>query len=209
MPLDFKKERKDLYEPKTTSSIIDVPEMVFIAVDGRGDPNTSTEYAAAVEVLYGFSYSIKMGNKSVLEYVVPPLEGLWSIDGSYFAGGGEAIIDKSKFEWTSLIRQPDFVTPEVFEAARASLAKKKPELDTSKARLVKITEGPCVQVMHIGPYDNEPATIAAMDRYAVENGYVVDISETRRHHEIYLGDPRKTAPDKLRTIIRHPVRKAE
>ena len=236
MPLDFKKERKDLYEPKTTPSIIDVPEMVFIAVDGKGDPNTSAEYAAAIEVLYGFSYTIKMGNKSVLEYVVPPLEGLWSVDESFFAGSGEGMadgaggtggaegaggageegiagtagmIDKSKFTWTALIRQPDFVTPEVFEAAKVSLAKKKPELDTSKARLETITEGLCVQVMYIGSYDNEPATIAAMNRYAVENGYAIDISDTRRHHEIYLGDPRKVVPDKLKTIIRHPVRKAE
>jgi len=229
MPLDFKKERKDLYEPKTTPSIIDVPEMVFIAVDGRGDPNTSAEYAAAIEVLYGFSYTIKMGNKSVLEYAVPPLEGFWSVDESGFVDGGAGLVDKagvvgaagsagaggvdiadkSRYVWTSLIRQPDFVTLEVFEAARASLARKKPGLDTSKARLVTITEGLCVQVMHMGPYDDEPATVAAMDRYAIENGYAIDLSDTRRHHEIYLGDPRRTAPEKLRTILRHPVRKAK
>jgi hypothetical protein len=203
--IDFKKERKDLYQPKTTPSIIDVPEMVFIAVDGMGDPNTSADYSAAVELLYGLTYTIKMGNKAVLEYVVPPLEGFWDVAGD-FRGGGAAIADKSKFVWTMLIRQPEFVTLDVFENAKTALAKKKPGLDTSKARLEKITEGLCVQVMHIGPYDDEPATVAAMDSYALENGFVIDIKDTRRHHEIYLGDPRKTAPEKLKTILRHPVK---
>jgi hypothetical protein len=207
MPMDFKKTEKELYQPKTTPSIIDVPEMIFIAVDGKGDPNTSSEYKAAVEALYGFSWTIKMSNKAILEYVVPPLEGFWTVDDDTFKGGGEAISDKSKFEWTALIRQPDFVTEEVFEAAKTALAKKKPTLDTSKARLIKITESLCVQVMHIGSYDDEPATIAAMDKYAVDNGYALDINDTRRHHEIYLNDPRKTAPEKLKTIIRHPIRR--
>ena len=204
MPIDFKKEYKDLYQPKTTPSIIDVPEMVFIAVDGKGDPNTSEEYADAIEVLYGLSYGIKMGNKAVLEYVVPPLEGLWSVDGEY---KGCEITDKDKFYWSALIRQPDFVTPEVFEAAKTTLAKKKPKLDTSKARLIKITEGLCVQVMHIGSYNDEPVTIAAMEQYAAEQGYTIDMNETRLHHEIYLSDPRKVAPEKLKTVIRHPIRK--
>ena len=148
MPFDFKKEQKDLYQPKITPSFIDVPEMVFIAIDGKGDPNTSTEYAAAIESLYGLSYSIKMNNKKVFEYVVPPLEGFWSVDDDTIKGGGTAIADKGKFEWTALIRQPDFVTLEVFEIAKAALSKKKPKLDTSKTRLSKITEGLCVQVMH-------------------------------------------------------------
>ncbi|MDR0325799.1 MAG: GyrI-like domain-containing protein [Oscillospiraceae bacterium] len=204
---DFKKERKDLYQPKTTPSIIDVPEMTFIAIDGKGDPNTSAEYVTAIEVLYGFSWTIKMSNKAVMEYVVPPLEGFWNVDDAFFKGGGAAITDKGKFIWTALIRQPDFVTPEVFEAAKTALAKKKPALDLSKARLIQYTEGLCVQVMHIGSYDDEPATIAAMDQYAVDNGYVIDINEIRRHHEIYLSDPRKTATEKLKTVIRHPVRK--
>ena len=203
MPIDFKKEQKDLYQPKTTPSFIDVPEMVFIAVDGNGDPNTSAEYAAAIEVLYGFSYAIKMSNKAVMEYVVPPLEGLWSVDGEY---KGCDITDKDKFYWTAMIRQPDFVTAEVFEAARTSLAKKKPALDTSNARLIKYTEGLCVQAMHIGSYDNEPATIAAMEQYVNDNGYITDFSDTRRHHEIYLADPRKVAPEKLKTVIRHPIK---
>lgn len=207
MPVDYKKTEKELYQPKTTPSIIDVPEMVFIAVDGKGDPNTSAEYAAAIEVLYGLSYTIKMSSKSVLEYVVPPLEGFWNVTDETFKGGGAPITDKGKFEWTALIRQPVFVTEEVFERAKTTLAKKKPNLDMSRARLVKITEGLCVQVMHIGSYDDEPATIAAMDKYAVENGYAMDINDTRRHHEIYLSDPRKVAPEKLKTVIRHPIAK--
>ena len=213
MPIDYKKTEKDLYQPKTTPSIIDVPEMVFIAVDGMGDPNTSEAYKTAVEVLYGLSYSIKMSKMGGIapigyfECVVPPLEGLWYVDNGFFRDGGAAIADKEKFIWTSMIRQPDFVTSDVFEYARTILAKKKPELDTSKARLMKFTEGLCVQVMHLGSYDSEPATIAAMDKYAIDNGYVIDIGDTCRHHEIYLNDPRKTTPEKLKTVIRHPIRK--
>lgn len=206
MPIDYKKTEKELYQPKTTPSVIEVPEMTFITVDGKGDPNTSAEYVAAVELLYGLSYAIKMRNKSVLEYVVPPLEGFWSVTDN-FKGGGTAISDKSKFVWMMLIRQPDFVTADVFETAKTALAKKKASLDTSKARLETITEGLCVQVMHIGSYDNEPATVAALDRFATENGYVIDIGDTRRHHEIYLSDPRKVVPEKMKTVIRHPIRK--
>jgi len=211
MPYDFKKEFKDLYQPTTTPSIIDVPEMVFIAVDGKGDPNTSVEYKNALELLYGLSYSIKMSKMSgtqpagYFEYVVPPLEGLWWGEDGYF--DGTVITDKNKLCWTSMIRQPDFVTPEVFEFAKISLAKKKPDIDISKARLKKFAEGLCVQVMHIGSYDDEPATIAAMERYAVESGYVIDINDFRRHHEIYLSDPRKVPPEKLKTVIRHPIKK--
>jgi hypothetical protein len=175
MMLDYKKTEKELYLPKTTPSVINVPPMTFITVDGRGDPNTSAEYAAAVELLYGLSYAIKMSNKSILEYVIPPLEGFWSLDDD-FRGGGAAISDKSKFIWTMMIRQPDFVTKEIFEAAKAALAKKKPHLDTSKAKLETIDEGLCVQIMHIGSYDDEPATIVALDNYAIQNGYALDFS---------------------------------
>jgi hypothetical protein len=206
MPIDYKKTEKDLYQPKTTPSIIDVPKMAFIQASGEGDPNTSPVYKAAVELLYSLSYAIKMNNKSVLEYVVPPLEGFWSVAGD-FKGGGAAISDKSKLAWTMMIRQPDFVSAEMFEAAKTALAKKKPELETAKARLEKLTEGLCVQVMHIGSYDSEPATVAAMERFAAENGYAIDINDTRRHHEIYLGDPRKVVPEKLKTVIRHPIRR--
>lgn len=207
MPIDYKKTQKYLYQPKTTPSVIDVPEMTFITVDGKGDPNTSVEYAGAVELLYGLSYTIRMNNKSILEYVVPPLEGLWSVDDD-FKGGGAAITDKNKFIWTMMIRQPDFVTADIFETAKAALAKKKPGIDTSKAKLITFTEGLCVQVMHIGSYDDEPATIVALDNFAIENGYVIDIGDTRRHHEIYISDPRKVAPEKLMTVLRHPIRKA-
>jgi len=204
--LDFKKTYKELYQPKTTPSIVDVPTMTFIAIDGKGDPNVSAEYAAAIEALYGLSYTIKMSNKGILEYVVPPLEGFWSVDDD-FKGGGAPITDKSKFIWTMVIRQPDFVTLDVFEAAKSALAKKKPKLDTSKARLETITEGLCVQAMHIGSYDDEPDTILTMERYAAEQYYIIDMAGNRRHHEIYISDPRKTAADKLKTVIRHPVRK--
>lgn len=206
MPIDYKKAEKELYQPNTTPALIDVPAMTFIAVDGSGDPNTVEEYAAAVELLYGLSYAIKMGSKSILEYVVPPLEGFWEIAGD-FRGGGAAIADKSKFVWTIMIRQPDFVTDELLARAKVSLAKKKPNLDTAKARLEKITEGLCVQVMHIGPYDDEPATIAALDRFTAEQGFLPDMNGSRRHHEIYISDPRKIAPEKLKTIIRHPIRR--
>jgi len=209
MPIDYKKTEKDLYLPKTTPSIIDVPEMTFIAIDGKGDPNAGSEYAAAVGTLYGLSWAIKMGNKSILEYVVPPLEGFWDVDDGFFRGGGVVISDKGKLTWTSIIRQPDFVTEEVFEAAKASLARKKPDLDTSKARLVSIVEGLCVQALHIGPFDSEPATVALMDKYAAENGYAIDINRLRRHHEIYLSDPRKIAPEKMKTVLRHPIIKAD
>ena len=162
MTIDYKKTQKELYLPKTAPSVIDVPRMTFITVDGEGDPNTSAEYTAAVELLYGLSYTIKMDSKSILEYVVPPLEGLWSVDDD-FKGGGASISDKDKFIWTMMIRQPDFVTADIFEAAKVALAKKKTNLDTSKAKLETITEGLCVQVMHIGSYDDEPATVAALD----------------------------------------------
>jgi len=135
-----------------------------------------------------------------------PLEGLWSVDDDFFKDGA-SITDKSKFVWTALIRQPEFVTPDVFDTAITVLARKKPEFDLSKAQLIKMIEGLCVQVMHVGSYDDESTTVAAMNRFAVENGYVVDIGNTRRHHEIYLSDPRKVAPEKLKTIIRHPIRK--
>ena len=204
-PVDFKKIQKELYQPKTTPSIVDVPEMTFITVDGSGDPNTSKEYAGAVELLYGLSYTIKMNNKDILEYVVPPLEGFWSVTAE-FRGGGAPIADKSKFTWTMMIRQPDFVTEEVFLSAKALFQKKKPGVDTDLAQRSVLTEGLCVQVLHLGAYDDEPATIVALDGFAVERGYIVDIDDTRRHHEIYLSDPRKVAGEKLKTVLRHPIR---
>ena len=206
---DFKKEYKDLYLPKAKPNVIDVPDMVFIMVDGKGNPNTSGAYKNALEILYGLSYSIKMSKmsgtqpKGYFEYVVPPLEGLWWGEDGYFDGTN--IIDKDKLCWTSMIRQPEFVTQEVFESAKQALNKKKPELDLTLARLVSLTEGLCAQIMHIGSYDDEPMTIDVLERFIVESGYKNDISENRKHHEIYLSDPRRTAPEKLKTVIRQPI----
>lgn len=209
--LDYKKAYKELYQPSAKPSIIDVPEMTFIAVDGSGDPNTSSEYKEALELLYGLSFSIKMSKMSgsqpegYFEYVVPPLEGLWFAEAVAFDGLN--VTDKSKFKWISLIRQPEFVTEEVFKNAKATLQKKKPDLDLSKARLMKMTEGLCVQIMHKGAYDDEPESIEKMKQFIAENGYAEDFSDSRFHHEIYLSDPRKCAPERLRTVIRHPIRK--
>lgn len=206
---DFKKEYKDLYQPKTIPRIIDVPTMRFIMVNGKGDPNTSAQFKEAVEILYGLSYAIKMSKMSgsqpegYYDYVVPPLEGLWWFEDIPF--DGTVIGKKDKFSWVMMLRQPEFVTQEVFDGTKLILAKKKPELDTSKARLEAFTEGLCAQIMHMGAYDDEPPTIAALDAFIEQNGYRTEMSGLRQHHEIYLGDPRKTTPDKLRTVIRHPI----
>ena len=208
--IDYKKAEKHLYLPKKPA-IVDVPEMIFFAVEGRGDPNTSPAYREALELLYAFSFTVKMSKMSggapegYFEYVVPPLEGLWWTDGPGF--DGRALADKSQFRWVSLIRQPEFVTELVFDWAREALAKKKPGLDTSKVRYWRWREGLCAHVLHLGPYDAEGASIDALDAFIAEQGYALDFSEERRHHEIYLCDPRRTAPEKLRTVIRHPVRK--
>jgi hypothetical protein len=214
--LDYKKEYKNLYQPKTVPMIVDVPKMKFIMIDGKGNPNDeSGEYVKAIEILYGLSYTIKMSNKSgkhledFFEYVVPPLEGLWwtAVDRPFDTS------KKDKLIWTAMIRQPEFVTEEVFQWAVDELKKKKPQLDTSKARLEEFTEGLCVQMMHFGPYDTEAVTVKAIDDFAASNGYVNAISEVRpdgtirRHHEIYLNDPRKVAPEKMKTVVRHPIRK--
>ena len=206
--MDYKKEYKDLYLPKTEPSIIKIPEMVFVAVDGKGDPNeTDGEYKDALEVIYGIQYTIKMSKKGAsvpngyFDYVVPPLEGLWwtmekKID----------IKNKAKFNWISMIRLPEYVNKEVFKWACEEASKKK-KLNTEKAYLLKITEGLCVQCMHIGSYDNEPKTLALIDDYINKNNLVNDINDKRRHHEIYLSDPRKVEPSKLKTVLRIPVKK--
>lgn len=207
--IDYKKQFKELYQPPTRPMLINVPEMLFIAVKGSGDPNTCTEYKEALELLYGLSFTIKMSKmngtqpEGYFEYVVPPLEGLWYADGVSFDGLN--VTDKNKFRWISMIRQPEFVTEDVFETAKAVLQKKKPQLDVSKAQLMKYDEGLCVQIMHKGAYDDEPASISQIKQYISDNGYVEDITDHRYHHEIYLSDPRKCAPDKLRTVIRHPI----
>lgn len=211
--LDYKKEYKDLYLPKQKPALIDVPAMTFIMINGRGDPNINGgEYQQAVELLYGLSYTIKMskrngcGPKGYFDYVVPPLEGLWWLEEDKMD-----FTQKNKYCWTSMIRQPEFVTKEIFEWACQELKRKKPQIDTSKAYFEAFTEGLCVQIMHIGPFDDEPKTIEQLETYIKEMSLKNAISSTypdgriRRHHEIYLSDPRKTAPEKLKTVLRHPV----
>jgi hypothetical protein len=194
-----------LYQPATAPSIVDVPEMTFAAIDGKGDPNTSVVYTAAVETLYALSYAIKMKKDwaGYYDYVVPPLEGLWACEGET---SPPTVIDKSRFVWTMLIRLPDFVTDAVFSQGLEIVAKKKPARDFSKTRLCRFAEGLCLQIMHIGAYDDEPRSIRKLADYAAANGYREDFA-VRRHHEIYLSDPRKTAPEKLKTVLRHPITK--
>lgn len=209
MAFDYKKEYKEFYMPKNKPGIVDVPTMNYIAVRGKGDPNEENgEYKKSIELLYGVAYTIKMsykGNYKIdgyFDYVVPPLEGFWwqnGVDGIDYA-------HKENFEWISLIRLPDFVTQKDFEWAIAEATKKK-KTDFSKVEFLTYNDGLCVQCMHIGSYDDEPATVAAMHEYAVENGYELDITESRYHHEIYLSDARKVAPEKLKTVIRHPIKK--
>ena len=248
MAFDFKKEFRDLYAPKAKPALVDVPIMTFAAVAGSGNPNEEGgTYQQALGLLYGFSYSVKMAKMGswqpdgYFDYVVPPLEGLWWAGAGAFDGA--SIADKSALSWVSLIRQPDFVTPEVFGCVCERLARKKPELapalERGDLRLVRFAEGPCAQIMHKGPYDDEPATIAKLSAYIEAEGYVADIAEggespagheatrafdagavlaaldvdgavpvLRLHHEIYLGDPRRTKPENLKTVIRHPVRRA-
>jgi len=209
--LEYVKAFPEFYAPATAPSLVDVPEMVFLQVDGEGNPNDPEgQYAKALELLYGISYTIKMAPKGgytpegYFDYTVPPLEGLW-----WFGDGVTDILkaDKDRYCWTSMIRQPEFVTPGVFSWAAGEVARKK-KLDASRARFVRFTEGLCVQCMHVGAYDAEPATVAKMNAYMAANGLRCDLSDTRRHHEIYLGDPRRTAVEKLKTVLRHPVRRA-
>ncbi len=211
--LDYKKEYKNLYLPKQTPTLVDVPTMNFIMINGYGNPNdTDGQYSQAVEVLYGLSYTIKMSPrngyepKGYFDYVVPPLEGLWWLEEDNMD-----FTQKNNYLWLSMIRQPEFVTTEVFQWACDVIKRKKPQLDISKAYLETYTEGLCVQMMHNGPFATEAQTIEQIDTYIIENNYKNAISSVnaegkiRRHHEIYLSDPRKTAPEKLKTVLRHPV----
>ena len=209
MAFDYKKEYKEFYMPKGKPSIVTVPKMNFIAVRGQGDPNAEDgDYKAAIGLLYGIAFTIKMskmGSRQIegyFDYVVPPLEGFWRQDGI----DGVDYSRKDDFQWISVIRVPDFVTEDDFRWAVEEATLKKSQ-DFSKVEFLTIEEGLCVQCMHIGPYDDEPATVALMDQYLKENGYENDFSDTRQHHEIYLSDARRTAPEKLKTVIRHPIRK--
>lgn len=208
MPFDFKKEYREFYQPKSVPVIVDIPRMSYVAVRGSGDPNEQGgAYQKAISVLYGISYTIKMSYKGdhriegFFEYVVPPLEGLWQQKGV----SGVDLSHKSGFDWVSLIRLPDFVSEADFEWAAREAGRKK-GIDCSAAEFLTIDEGLCVQIMHIGSYDSEPQSVALMDKFLAENGYVNDISEVRPHHEIYLSDPNKTVPDKRKTVIRHPIK---
>lgn len=209
MPFDFKKEQKDFYLPPTKPMLVDVPPMHYIAVRGSGDPNAAGgAYQHAIGQLYAIAYTIKMSHKGSRQiegyfpYVVPPLEGFWWQDDA----AGIDYSRKAAFQWLSAIRLPDFVTNEDFAWAIEEAATKKKQ-DFSDVVFFPYAEGLCVQCMHIGAYDDEPATIQRMTAFAEAEGYATDITAIRHHHEIYLSDPRKCELAQQRTVVRHPVRK--
>ena len=209
MAFDFKKEFKEFYLPRAKPEIVNVPKANYIAVRGKGNPNEEDgTYQKAVGILYAVAYTLKMSYKTdykidgFFEYVVPPLEGFWWQDGI----DGVDYSDKSSFNWISVIRLPDFITQENFNWAVETASKKK-KIDCSSAEFLTINEGLCIQIMHIGSYDDEPASVKLMDDYLNENGYANDMNQSRLHHEIYLSDPRKIEPEKWKTVIRHPIKK--
>lgn len=210
MAFDFKKEYKEFYMPKNKPEIVNVPKANYIAVRGQGNPNEKGgAYQQAIGVLYAVAYTLKMSYKTdykmegFFEYVVPPLEGFWwqkDVKGVDYT-------NKDTFCWISVIRLPDFVTKKAFEWAVETASKKK-KMDCSNAEFLTVEEGLCVQIMHRGAFDDEPETVAVMDAYLAENGYENDFSDGRLHHEIYLSDARRAAPEKWKTVIRHPIKKA-
>ncbi|MDD6266236.1 MAG: GyrI-like domain-containing protein [Clostridia bacterium] len=210
MAFDFKKEYKEFYLPKNKPEIVNVPRANYTAVRGKGNPNEEGgAYQKAIAVLYAVAYTLKMSYKTdykikgFFEYVVPPLEGFWwqdNVEGAHYS-------DKSTFNWISAIRLPDFVTKTDFEWAVEEATKKK-KINCSAAEYLTVDEGLCVQIMHLGPFDDEPESVALMNDFLEQNGYVNDINETRLHHEIYMSDARKIPPEKWRTVIRHPIKKA-
>ena len=209
MAVDLKKEYKALYGAKNKPEIVDVPTANYIAVRGKGNPNEEGgAYQKAVGVIYSIAYTLKMSYKSdykiegFYEYVVPPLEGFWwqdDVDGVDYS-------DKTTFNWISIMRLPEFVTKKDFEWAVEEASRKK-KMDCSSAEFLTVEEGLCVQILHIGAFDDEPATVAIMDAYLEDNGYQNDMNDKRLHHEIYLSDARKVEPAKRKTIIRHPIKK--
>lgn len=207
MAFDFKKEYKEFYLPPRQPQILEIPEFRFVAVRGRGDPNAEDgEYTQALAVLYALAFTVKMSKMGgavpagYFDFVVPPLEGLWQQEGVQ----GIDYSRKELFRWVAMLRLPDFVAAETLDWAKAEALRKK-GLDCSGAELFTLREGLCVQAMHLGPYDDEPATIRQMTDHARAAGYRMDYSAERLHHEIYLSDPRRTAPEKLKTVIRLPV----
>ena len=210
MPFDFKKEYKEFYLPKSIPSVITVPEMNYIAVRGKGDPNDENgEYKNTIGLLYGIAFTIKMSYKGAhkidgyFEYVVPPLEGFWRQNGAQNIDYSH----KERFDFISVIRLPDFVTKADFDWAIEEASKKKKQ-DFSKVEFFTHDEGVCVQCMHIGSYDDELKTVALMHEYIKANGYELDITDKRLHHEIYLSDPRKCEASKLKTVVRHPIKRS-
>ena len=211
MPFDYKKEYKEFYLPPKTPGIVTVPAMRFLAVRGQGDPNEEGgAYKQAIGMLYAVTFTIKMSKmgkhkpEGYFDFVVPPLEGLWWQDGIQ----GVDYARKKDFQWISLIRLPEFVTEDAFDwAVRESEEKK--QQDFSAVKFFSWEEGLCVQCMHIGPYDDESATVAAMEQYVKAQGYAADFGENRFHHEIYLSDARRCKPERLKTVIRQPVKKAD
>ena len=210
MAFDYKKEYKEFYMPKNKPSIVSVPKMNYIAVRGSGDPNREDgEYKTSIGMLYAVAFTIKMSKmgshriEGYFDYVVPPLEGFWWQDGVT----GIDYAHKERFQWISVIRLPDFVTKEDFDWAVEEASRKK-KMDFSDVEFFRYDEGLSVQCMHLGAYDDEPATVDRMHRFMEEQGYALDITDQRMHHEIYLSDARKVAPEKLKTVIRHPIRKA-
>lgn len=210
MAFEYKKEYKEFYMPKNKPSIVEIPKMNYLAVRGTGNPNDeNSEYKASIGLLYAIAFTIKMSYKGpykingYFEYVVPPLEGFWWQEGNKF---GIDYQNKDKFQFISVIRLPDFVTKSDFDWAIEEATKKK-SLDFSKVEFLTIDEGICVQCMHIGAYDDEPATINLMHDYAKKEGYELDITDKRLHHEIYLSDPRRCDVNRLKTVVRHPIKK--
>lgn len=209
MAFDYKKEYKEFYMPKKVPSIVEVPSMNYIAVRGKGDPNDENgDYKKTIGLLYAIAFTIKMSKKGdhqidgYFDYVVPPLEGFWWQEGKTEINYSR----KDDFCWISLIRLPDFVKKEDFDWA-ISEAKAKKKIDFSNVEFLTYNEGLCVQCMHIGSYDNEPETVQLMNEFAAKNGYALDITDKRFHHEIYLSDARRVAPEKLKTVIRHPIKR--
>ena len=210
MAFDYKKEYKEFYMPKNKPSIVTIPKMNYIAVRGKGNPNDENgEYKESIGLLYAIAFTLKMSYKGTykipgyFEYVVPPLEGFWWQEGNY---GTIDYNQKDKLQFISIIRLPDFITKKDFDWAIKEATEKKKQ-DFSKVEFLSYDEGNCVQCMHIGSYDNEPITIDLMHKYMLENGYELDITDDRFHHEIYLSDPRRCDVNKLKTVIRHPIKK--
>jgi hypothetical protein len=208
--LDYKKKYKNLYIPSTKPVILTVPQMSFIMLDGKGDPNNNLDFEDSVEALYALSYGLKMLPKKgitpegYVDYSVFPLEGLWWVSEGEFS-----LTERDNWLWTIMIRQPEFVNEELFQAVKQQVMNKKANKKIGNARLEKFEEGLCVHMMHIGPYSTEPETVEIMESYLNEEGYRETFYKGGRHHEIYLSDPRKAKPESMKTVLRHPIEKTQ